>query len=494
MAKEQRLPPSAASLSASMRDLGYSLETAVADLIDNSISAGASEIQVTCDPADRYPWLAVCDNGNGMDESELVVAMRHGSISPKQKRRADDLGRFGLGLKTASFSQCRNLTLISVKDGRRGGVEWDLDLVDARDDWIVSILSDEEIGERLSDFTLGDNGTIVLWTKLDRLFEDEKGDKRAEIVNEKLLVLEKHLSLVFHRYLSGEISGRERISISINGHAVKPFDPFCQKNKATQKLPEEILWIDGAKVTMQPYILPHHSKLTAAEYDFYQDRSDFLSNQGAYIYRNGRLMAWGDWFRLVPKGEATKLARVQIDFPNSLDESWTIDIKKSRARPPHQVRERLRQVINHITGRSTIVHRGRSRRLFEELNAPIWERYADRGSIRYSLNSTHPLVMSIIKGLEEERRKPVETLLETIASALPVESIYSDFSTSPKELNQAQLEPSDILTKLKEFKDLLFRDADFDPSQFRDTIKATRLFVGHEGTVEKFIEAEQDET
>ena len=119
---------------------------------------------------------------------------------------------------------------------------------------------------------------------------------------------------------------------------------------------------------MQPYVLPHHSRLSAADYDFYQDRSDFISNQGGYVYRNGRLMAWGDWFRLVPKGEATKLARVQIDFPNSLDEAWTIDIKKSRARPPHTVRERLRQIISQITGRSVTVHRGRGQKLFQEVS------------------------------------------------------------------------------------------------------------------------------
>src|SRR3546814_1140154 len=144
---------------------------------------------------------------------------------------------------------------------------------------------------------------------------------------------------------------------------------------------------DLAEVRLQPYVLPHHSRLSASEYDYYQDRSDFISNQGGYVYRNGRLMAWGDWFRLVPKGEATKLARVQIDFPNSLDEAWTIDIKKSRARPPHGVRERLRQIINRITARSVTGHRGRGQKLFQERQAPFWGRYADHGRIRFALNA-----------------------------------------------------------------------------------------------------------
>lgn len=492
MAREHRLPPSAACLSASMRDLGYSLETAVADLIDNSISAGATEIQVLCDVLDSEPWVAVYDNGKGMDEVEVLQAMKHGSINPKNVRNRNDLGRFGLGLKTASFSQCKKLTLISSKAGTISAAEWDLDIVDEKDDWLISILSDPEIQTLPLPLELEPSGTVVLWRNLDRLFEEESGAKRADIVNEKIEVLHKHLSLVFHRYLAGEIPGRKRLSILVNGHEIKSFDPFCRKNKATQVLPEEVVWVDGTQVTMQPYILPHHSKLSAIEYDHYQDRSDFLSNQGAYIYRNGRLMAWGDWFRLVPKGEATKLARVQIDFPNNLDESWTIDIKKSRARPPHQVRERLRQIISHITGRSTTVHRGRGKRLFQEVKAPLWERYADKGTIRYSLNHAHPLIEALAHGLDGEKRNGIDILLEAIASSLPTEMIYSDFSTNPKGLKQNGIANEEIFEKLKGFRYLVFPKGGFNPDRFRETVMATRMFGGHEDKIEEFIEGEME--
>lgn len=82
MANERRHPPSAACLSASMRDIGYSLETAIADLIDNSISAGASNIEIICDVASILPTLIILDNGRGMTEEELLIAMRHGTDSP----------------------------------------------------------------------------------------------------------------------------------------------------------------------------------------------------------------------------------------------------------------------------------------------------------------------------------------------------------------------------------------------------------------------------
>lgn len=490
MAREHRLPPSASSLSASMRDLGYSLEAAIADLIDNSISAGATRIDIFCDLTRSDPAIAIIDNGKGMTADEVIAAMRHGSMDPKQPRHPDDLGRFGLGLKTASFSQCRRLTVVSAREASQAGAEWDLDLVDKKDDWIVSLPDETELADLPFIDQLGETGTIVIWRSLDRLLEDETGNRRDEIVNEKLDVVEKHLALVFHRFLSGEVKRRKKLTIAINGHPVEPFDPFCRRNSATQMMPEEIVHVGGTSVHMQPYILPHHSRLSAREYDYYQNRSDFISNQGAYIYRNGRLMAWGDWFRLVPKGEATKLARVQIDFPSSLDESWTIDIKKSRARPPHAVRERLRQVIAHITGRSTSVHRGRGKKLFDEIEAPLWERYADQGQIRYTLNSTHPLVQALSDKISEDEKGNLTLLLQAIAAALPVEMIYSDYSTHPREVAQSATDREAVFENLKALKHTLYNGSTGNPDAFREVMRSTRLFENHLDIAEEFIREE----
>lgn len=489
MAREHRHPPSAACLSASMRDLGYSLETAIADLIDNSISAGADVINIICDVSGDHPALVILDNGRGMNQSELLAAMRHGTGNPRQQRSPQDLGRFGLGLKTASFSQCRSLTVVSNGDDQTCGAEWDLDRIDAADDWVLSILDEADMWALPHVDRLGSRGTAVIWQKLDRLMENEAGNRSQEIVNEKLGVVGRHLSLVFHRFLAGEVKGHSRISITVNGHAIAAFDPFCRKNSATQVLPEEIVRIGDAEVRLQPYVLPHHSRLSASEYDYYQDRSDFISNQGGYVYRNGRLMAWGDWFRLVPKGEATKLARVQIDFPNSLDEAWTIDIKKSRARPPHTVRERLRQIISQITGRSVTVHRGRGQKLFQEVRAPLWERYADQTGIRYVLNGSHPLVDRLRGRLNGEGVRHLDLLLEAISASLPIEMMYSDYSTSPREVNP---KPStqNVREQLHELKRALWDDASGNAEVFRDIVRSTRLFDSHNETVEQYIQKE----
>jgi hypothetical protein len=487
MARAHHLPPSAASLTASLRDLGYSLETAIADLIDNSISADATDIQIFCDISRGVPVLVIADNGRGMTEAEVIAAMRHGAIDPRKKRGPKDLGRFGLGLKTASFSQCRKLTVVSAKAGQRAGAEWDLAQVEADDDWFIAVLEPDEIAQQPFADVLGDTGTLVVWRDLDRLLEDETGQKRDEIVNEKLAVVERHLSLVFHRFLAGDVKGRKKLAIRINGHPIAPFDPFCRRNAATQVLPEETVWVDDVAVSMQPYILPHHSRLSATEYDYYQDRSDFISNQGAYVYRNGRLMAWGDWFRLVPKGEATKLARVQIDFPNSLDEAWTIDIKKSRARPPHPVRERLRQIIAKITARSVIVHRGRGQKLFQESEAPLWERYADHGGIRFAINAQHPLIASLSAKLSPEDAGALHVLLDSIAASLPVEMIYSDYSTHPREVSQATTDETQTLDRLTGLKHALYGSGPGDPKAFLQIVRSTRLFEGQIETAERFI-------
>ena len=487
MAREHRHPPSAACLSASMRDLGYSLETAIADLIDNSISAGADRIDIVCDVSGEDPLVAILDNGMGMTECELLAAMRHGTENPRRNRSPKDLGRFGLGLKTASLSQCRSLTVVSTKNASICGAEWNMDRIDAADDWILSLLDEADIQALPYVDRLGKQGTAVIWRELDRLLEDDAVDRRQEIVNEKLEAVGRHLSLVFHRYLSGDVKGHSKIALSINGHPIAAFDPFCRMNPATQVLPEEIIRVGDAEVRLQPYVLPHHSRLSASEYDYYQDRSDFISNQGGYVYRNGRLMAWGDWFRLVPKGEATKLARVQIDFPNSLDEAWTIDIKKSRAHPPHLVRERLRQIIAKITARSVRVHRGRGQRLFQETQAPLWERYADHDGIRFAINDQHPIIASLARRLSPEDADLLSMLLDSVAASLPVEMIYSDYSTHAREINQRSVDESQTMERLRNLRQVLYGDGPGDAKAFLQIVRSTHLFDGQLELAEKFI-------
>lgn len=485
--KEVSLPPRAASLSESMRDIGYSLETAVADIIDNSIAAGADCAEIWCDFNLSHPQLAITDNGRGMSMDELIEAMRHGSTHPKRNRNSDDLGRFGLGLKTASFSQCRQLVVISCKNGEFAGAVWDLDTVSDNDEWILGILSQDEIRATPYLEKLAASGTLVLWQKLDRLCEGDLSNNRQDMLYEKIEAVDKHLSLVFHRFLSGEIRGR-KLNIFINSHKLEPFDPFCLSNKATQLLQEEIVRLDGHEVRIQPYILPHHSKLSPKEHDYYQSRSEFVSNQGVYIYRNNRLMAWGNWFRLVPKGEATKLARVRIDFPSALDEQWTIDIKKSRAQPPQQVREKLRHIISRIVEQSTRVHSGRGRKLFDEAKEPFWIRYAEHGGVRYSLNRDHPVIAAYRKMIEGDQQRLFQEVLTVIEDSIPVEAIYSDYSMTPKGFDEpVKIDPEEILTRLRMLCEILSAEQQVDMKYFKETVSCLKPFCDYPQEIERVI-------
>lgn len=494
MSKFLRNPPSATSLLESMRDIGYSLETALADLIDNSISANAQEVEIFCIPVAKTPYVAIIDDGHGMDKQELLIAMQHGGVSTQSLRTKQDLGRFGLGLKTASFSQCRSLTVISKKEGYElVGLCWDLDVVAEKDDWVIRELTTEEIATSPHITMLKDHGTVIVWEKLDRLFEGEEGHKRDELVNAKLEVVRRHLSLVFHRFLNAELKslGFNKLTISLNAEKIKAFDPFCLRNPATQMLPMEVVRIRDSKIEIQPYILPHHSRLTASEYDYYQNRSDFISNQGAYVYRNGRLMAWGDWFRLVPKGEATKLARVQIDFSNELDELWTIDIKKSRAQPPRPVRERLRQIITQVSSTSARVHRGRGERYFHETKAPFWERFADRDNfgIKFEINKSHPLILSLKEKIGKENNETLDLILDSISSSLPIEMIYSDYSSSPQQVKQYE-KPSEIELKnqINELKYVLFSESDFEKERLLDICMSFPKYRENLDLVKKIVD------
>ncbi len=488
--KKLRLPPQAASLSESMRDIGYSLETAIADIIDNSITAAASKVEICFDfnieePDERV--LGIIDNGKGMSRDELTNAMRYGSVHPRSIRSDNDLGRFGLGLKTASFSQCRELTVISRKNGEWSGAVWNMDTLSEQNEWILGVLNAREISDIPYTDQIAGDGTLVLWRKLDRLFGGERYDLHQYLLLEKFEAVEKHLALVFHRFLSHEIK-KKKLDIFINGNQVKPFDPFCLKNTATQLLQKEIVRINGHTITIQPYILPHHSKLSPKEHDYYKERSEFVSNQGVYIYRNNRLMAWGDWFRLVSKGEATKLARVRIDFPNALDEHWTIDIKKSKAVPPHQVKNKLRQIIYRISEQSTRVHKDRGHQLVEGAALPFWVRYAEHNGIQYSLNRQHPILQSFKESLDAGKQQLFSEVLEIIEKSIPVEAIYSDYSTRPKSFEETEkIDGEEIRTKLHRLFDILSAENQIDENQFRKTFSNLKPFCEYPEEIERII-------
>lgn len=321
----------ASDLLESMRAMGYSFEAAVADIVDNSLSAAAHNISIRF-PSSGEPYIAILDNGTGMTPERLTLAMRHGSQNPTLTRSDEDLGRFGLGMKTASLSQCRRMTVVSLKAGVFSGRCWDLDHIALRQDWMLLRLNQHDLAQLpLIDQLLSEeHGTLILWQAFDRLGAGEPTVQLA--IGKRMDELRDHLALVFHRFLSPE-PGETTVTISINNLPVKGLDPFLSRNKATQLLPLQTFPLEGETVPVQAYILPHISRLSSAELELAGGDDGLRRNQGFYIYRNRRLICWGSWFRLIRQEELSKLARVQVDLSNRLDHLWKLDIKKSTTTP-----------------------------------------------------------------------------------------------------------------------------------------------------------------
>lgn len=419
-----------------MRDIGYSTEAAIADLIDNSITAKARNIWVDFQEDHDGPYIAISDDGVGMGSDALLDAMRPGSRDPRVARDPQDLGRFGLGLKTASFSQCRLMSVVARQNGHSLGMQWDLDLVAVKGEWVALELEESDIGQLPNPGRIGESGVMVLWRSLDRLMEETEESNVMEVLNSKMDVVLHHLELVFHRYLAGE-QGLRRIDIHINGHPLRPRDPFGRAYPATTQMPTELMTVEQSQVAITPYILPHHSKISAKEYEELGGKEGHLRNQGFYVYRNRRLIVHATWFRLARHTEATKLARVLVDLPNTLDHLWTLDVKKSSATPPESVQRRLRNIIERITGQSKRVYQFRGRRSLGDRGVHVWDRVNERDRISYRINRAHPLVSEMASNADNDRQGLVEDVLQLVEEALPVETLFSDLAERENGVRQS---------------------------------------------------------
>lgn len=439
------MPPYAPTLMESTRAIGYSIEAAIADIIDNSIAANAARIDIDFFPIGQS-YISILDDGHGMSEMELISAMQYGSRSPLDVREESDLGRYGLGMKTASLSQCRVLTVISKQNGMVAGAQWNLNHIKQAESWSLIVLDESEVKnfpnwDKLNSYL---NGTLVVWQDLDK-FGIGESDIAAAFTR-KMNLIRDHLSLVFHRYLSGE-PGLKKTDIRMNDLSIAPQDPFLIR-KSTQLMDEETIVVRGEKVKVKPYILPHTSKLTKKELGALGGKEGLRKQQGFYVYRNKRLLIWGTWFRLMRQGDLSKLARVQVDIPNSLDDLWTLDIKKSTATPPEEVRKNLSVVIEKISEGSKRTWTYRGKKEVSDQVVHIWNRLMTRdGSIVYEVNPDHPMIDALVEEYPGIRPK-IELILKQIAMSLPLNSLYIDLTNDENLSNESEAKSSEIINVL----------------------------------------------
>lgn len=429
--------PRADAMIQSLRAFGYDLSTALADLVDNSIAAEAKNIwlEFFWNGADSY--IAMTDDGHGMTEKELLAAMRPGSRSPLETRNPRDLGRFGLGLKTASFSQAKRLTVGTKRDSQVAVRCWDLDYVTSCGDWRLlrrgSSLFHDSILSKLTSLA---SGTVVMWEKMDRITPegtDVTSAKAQEMFYNRADQTRIHLAMVFHRFLDArENPGRTPLKFWINGQAVEAWDPFLSGEKATQLLADEAVTLFRSRLAVKPYVLPHYTKISVAKHKQASGPKGWNAHQGFYVYRNRRLLVAGSWLGLgFQQEEHYKLARIQLDIPNHMDAEWEIDVKKSRAWPPPAIRDQLKSLAAATRSRAAAVYRHRGARIQQgqQKITFLWEAKTRRSKVFYEINREHPLVQVAVSAGGEK----VRALLHLIEETVPVPTITKDWAEDPQK-------------------------------------------------------------
>lgn len=416
--KEKKFP--AKALINGLRAIGYSFSTAVADIIDNSVSAGASEIRIHSDPLASTPYFCVLDNGKGMNAGELENAMLPGSKRDGIPDSESELGRFGLGLKSASLSQCREFIVVSKQGSEINGMSFDLDLIEREDKLMLKELYADEIEQlpHIDGLTEYESGALVIWIKFDKIEGASRNfeDSFRKLVSES----KKHVELVFHRFYN-------QINIQFDNRRIERRDPFLTESVGRQQTGRETeIVVDNSTITVIPYTLPYANSLSAEEKSLLGNPKSIYDDQGFYIYRNKRLISWGSWLYMGIKSELSKLARVQVDIPSSLDSVWMLDVKKSSVKLPDRIKDQIKAAVEDSVVRSTRTTKFLGTKE-QSVQCAVWDRIKEHdGKVRYQINRDNPAIEVLFNVLGNKEVKLLEIALSQIESYLPKYSIYND--------------------------------------------------------------------
>ncbi|MDW4525447.1 ATP-binding protein [Rossellomorea marisflavi] len=434
--------PSASPVIQALRSIGYTASTAISDLVDNCLDAEALNIHINFEYGNADGIITVSDDGSGMDEEMLQTAMNIGSKDPRIRRKANELGRFGMGLKTASFSLGKRLSVLTKFNGVYYERCWDLDHVSECNSWELFTIIPKEIKEKMGTIK-GENGTIVSIDKLDRFMRaGEKRTLKETSFYNKVSKINRHLEFVFHSILQNG-----NVEMSINNKKIIPWDPFLQKNQHTIEGEMQILRINENRIKVQYYILPHASHLTEVEYEKAGGYKGWRDHQGLYVYRENRLLYFGDWMGLFPKDAASQLARVRIDLSNDADADWQVDIKKSGVNLPDEAKKRLEAIssIARKVSREIFYFRTQSTRSDRTYKGSLntWEQSGREDGPQFILNRNHPLLVELLNLMNDEQAMLLNLYLKFIQLGSPSnivdspkvsEEVLQEVSESQKEL------------------------------------------------------------
>lgn len=497
LSKFRHAPPRASVMIEALRGLGYSTATAISDIIDNSISANSASVELNFSWAAELSHVSILDDGCGMDAASLDSAMRLGEKSPLDSRSSHDLGRFGLGLKTASFSQCRRLTVASISGGQLHCLRWDLDfLASSSDDGWFLLEGPENGSEHLLDPLIkAGKGTIVIWECLDRIVSPGFSEQNfLDLID----AVERHLAMIFHRFLDGP---HPHLNILINGRRVKPWDPFLSNHPATWSSPVEKICSVDSIVEVQCYVLPHKDFLAPNLELSAAGPHGWTAQQGFYVYRNKRLLLAGSWLglgqgRSWTKEEAHRLARLRLDIPNSADANWKIDIRKSSATPPVGLRNSLTLLAEETRARARRVfaHRGQPVRINDgQPVAQAWRTEHTASGVRYRIDRSHPAIHSVLEDAGN-LCDSLKAMLRVIEETVPVQRIWLD-TTEGRETPRNNFEgaaSSEVLSVLSVmYKNYIIRKG-FSPSLAKERLMNTEPFNNYPDIIASLPENPED--
>lgn len=480
--------PEAKLLLESLRSVGYSEEAAIADIIDNSISAFASEIYLTFDWTGKR--IVITDNGIGMGRDELFSNMRIGSSDPDQPRHASDLGRFGMGMKTAAFSLGKKLIVISRKDNTNSNASWDLDQI-PQIGWNLIVYNENELAG-YSQLLTNENGTVLVIENLDRIISSQNEMKEKKHFFEMISKVEDHLSLVFHRFIS-----EDSLAIYINGKKIEPWDPFITQNPATQELSDEIITSDdmAKEILVQPYVLPHKTKF--ASDDLYKSAGGpkgWNQHQGIYLYRNKRLILYGTWFGYIRKEPAFNLARIRVDISAGSDSDWKIDIKKSTASLPIYASDELKRIIDITTEKSAKVYNSRGAYSKNDTLSTnldyIWEQRKTNGRYSFHINKKHTLLNAIKDKLDKEGSNLLDTFIALVENYAPFMQSGLVDSMQSSSIEDTSADDKIALEEAKKYI-AVFKNKGFKKQEIRSTILGMPPYKHLEKQINALLEENQ---
>jgi len=460
--KTQIVNPNIRNFIKSLRDVGYTFEIAVADIIDNSITANASRVMIHC-VAHPEIVFSMFDNGKGMSETELIEAMRLATKDPDSERDSKDLGRFGLGLKTASFSQCKKLTVISKINNKISLKQWDLDYIFDTNEWslITPDINDFKKIALLDELKNSKSGTLVIWQNIDRYQEN--------LFSHNIETLRNHLALVFHRFLDGT-EFNCKLKIILNNNPIKPFDPFNSNHNATLQKATEKIKIYESEIKITPFILPHHKNLSQQEWEEYSTQEGYVKSQGFYLYRANRLLIHGTWWGLHKATDEHKLVRIKIDISNDQDKYWGIDIKKSTANPLIELKNDLKRIIAEVTKEGSKPFSVRGRKINDKTITKFWQIIPKDKEFHFGINKEHPIYYKLIENLQDDTIELLDSYLKGLEAYLPLEAIQSSLQQNPHLVKQVEALSEDDIKRIVDNLKSIGLDKEFIESLLKTEI------------------------